>query len=37
MFSVSADGRTINLTSALRFTHHGVTETLEDGQSIELR
>ena len=37
MSSVSADGRTVNLVNALNFTHHGVTETMEDGQFIELR
>ena len=35
--SISTDGRIINLTNPLRFTHHSVSETLEDGQFIELR
>lgn len=37
MSSVSANGRTLNLMNPLKFTHHGVTETFEDGHSIEMR
>ena len=37
MSSVSPDRRTVHLVNALNFTHHGVTEVLEDGQFIELR
>ena len=37
MSSLSPDGRTVHLMNPLKFTHHGVTETLEDGQFIELR
>ncbi len=35
--SMSADGRTVELTRSINYTHHGVTETVEDGQSIEIR
>ena len=37
MSSVSIDRRTVDLMNPLMFTHHGVTETIEDGQFIEMR
>lgn len=35
--TISADQRTITLVSALKYTHHGVTEIFENGQFIEMR
>lgn len=35
--TVSDDKRTITLVSPLKYTHHGVTETFENGQFIEMR
>lgn len=35
--SVSPSGRTVSLVQPLMFTHHGLTETFEDEQFIELR
>ncbi len=34
---VSMDKRTVELDRALNFTHHGITETMSDGNFIEIR
>lgn len=35
--SVSSDGYTITLATPLSHTHHGVTETFENGHFIDIR
>ena len=35
--SVSADGHSITLVKPLSHTHHGITETFDDGQFIDIR
>ena len=35
--SVSEDGITVTLGDPLSYTHHGITETFEDGQFIDIR
>ena len=37
MLSVSGDGRMVELTEPIRFTHHGITESLGAGHTIEIR
>ena len=33
----SGDGRSVELTRPVEFTHHGITEQFEGGRSIDIR